>query len=170
MAFDLVDYNGENGGMRINHPGADLSLVVLFGSVYDSHRPRRRRHRHDQMTMAATSTRSSRLLIPANHTVIQRRRMKRSPIFFDLHDLHHMHYHDNQCSHHRIDHCAWPQCNLSCPKIHNPFTGEEMDFIDLLMQFGLDLSSVADALDMDMLSLQTMDHAKLLRILTRDPL
>ena len=76
-----------------------------------------------------------------------------------------MEYHDNQCSHHRIDHCAWPQCNFSSPKIRNPFTGEEMDFIDLLMQFGLDLSSIANALNMDLPTLQAMDHDVLLKLL-----
>ena len=81
--------------------------------------------------------------------------------------MHHMRYHDNQCSHHRLDHCAWPQCNLSCPKIHNPFTGEELDFIDLLLQFGLDLSSIANALGMDLPTLQTMDHDLLLQMLTQ---
>ena len=94
-------------------------------------------------------------------------RNRRSILYFDDHDIHHMKYHDNQCNHHRLDHCAWPQCNLSCPKIHNPFTGEEMDFIDLLLQFGLDLSSIANALGMDLPTLQTMDHDVLLQLLTQ---
>jgi hypothetical protein len=126
---------------------------------------RRRRNRDDQRL---PDDPSNQYLTSNNYDLNRRRRVKRSTIFFDLHDLHHMHYHENQCSHHKIDHCAWPQCNLSCPKIHNPFTGEEMDFIDLLMQFGLDLSSIADALDMDLVTLQTMDHGRLLRLLTRE--
>lgn len=87
----------------------------------------------------------------------------RRSLWFDQHDIHHIEYHENQCNHHRLDHCAWPQCNLSCPKIHNPFTGEEMDFIDLLLQFGLDLTSIANALGMDLPTLQSMDHDLLLR-------
>lgn len=88
-------------------------------------------------------------------------------MLFDQHDMHHMRYHDNLCQHHRLDHCAWPQCNLACPKLRNPFTGDEMDFIDLLMQFGIDLSSIAEALGMDVATLQSMDHDLLLRLLIR---
>lgn len=73
----------------------------------------------------------------------------------------------NKCSHYLIDTCAWPQCNFNCPKIRNPFTGEDMDFIDLLMQFGLDLSSIADALGMDMQTLQSMDHNLLMQLLAQ---
>ena len=91
----------------------------------------------------------------------------RSTVLHNQHALHNMRMHDQQCSHHIIDHCAWPQCNLSCPKIYNPFTGEDMDFIDLLLQFGLDLSSIASALQMDLETLQTMDHGQLLQLLTR---
>ncbi|XP_064596802.1 palmitoleoyl-protein carboxylesterase notum1'-like [Liolophura sinensis] len=71
------------------------------------------------------------------------------------------------CKHHLIDSCAWPQCNFSCPKLRNPFTDEEMDFIDLLMQFGLDVSSIANALGMDMETLQSMDHDVLMQMLTQ---
>ena len=94
-------------------------------------------------------------------------RTKRAVLFFDQHDMHNMKYHDNLCTHYRVDQCAWPQCNLSCPKIHNPFTGEEMDFIDLLLQFGLDLSSIANALGMDLPTMQSMDHDRLLKLLTQ---
>lgn len=27
------------------------------------------------------------------------------------------------CQHRLIERCSWPQCNHSCPKLHNPFTG-----------------------------------------------
>jgi len=43
-----------------------------------------------------------------------------------------------------------------------------MDFVDLLMQFGLDLSAIAAALGVDLATLQNMDHAELLRLLTED--
>jgi len=43
-----------------------------------------------------------------------------------------------------------------------------MDFVDLLIQFGLDLSSVADALGVDVATLQNMDHTELMKILTED--
>ena len=73
----------------------------------------------------------------------------RRALIFDEHDVHHMEHHKNRCSHHRIDHCAWPQCNPTCPKIYHPVTMAEMDFMDLFMQFGLDTSAIADALDLE---------------------
>lgn len=67
----------------------------------------------------------------------------------------------------RLERCSWPQCNHSCPKLHNPFTGEEMDFIELLKSFGLDMESVANALGIDMQTLNNMDHSELLNLLTQ---
>lgn len=29
-----------------------------------------------------------------------------------------------QCHRHHVERCSWPQCNPSCPKLHNPFTGK----------------------------------------------
>nr|CAG4642376.1 EOG090X02ZJ [Evadne anonyx] len=71
------------------------------------------------------------------------------------------------CQHRLVDRCTWPQCNRACPKLHNPFTGEEMDFIQLLKSFGLDMSSVANALGIDMHTLNNMDHDVLLHLLTQ---
>lgn len=76
--------------------------------------------------------------------------------------------HCNQDCHFRmIERCTWPQCNHSCPKLHNPFTGEEMDFIELLKSFGLDMKSVANALGIDIHTLNSMDHEELLNLLTQ---
>ncbi|XP_050515661.1 palmitoleoyl-protein carboxylesterase NOTUM [Diabrotica virgifera virgifera] len=72
-----------------------------------------------------------------------------------------------RCIHRRLERCSWPQCNHSCPKLHNPFTGEEMDFIELLKSFGLDMNSVADALGIDIQTLNNMDHSELLNLLTQ---
>jgi hypothetical protein len=47
------------------------------------------------------------------------------------------------------------------------FPGEEMDFIQLLKSFGLDMSSVANALGIDMHTLNNMDHDVLLHLLTQ---
>nr|CAG4643802.1 EOG090X02ZJ [Lepidurus arcticus] len=75
---------------------------------------------------------------------------------------------DSECQSSRlIDHCSWPQCNRGCPKLHNPITGEEMDFIQLLKSFGLDMSSVANALGIDLHTLTNMDHDLLLHLLTQ---
>ncbi|XP_026671001.1 palmitoleoyl-protein carboxylesterase NOTUM [Ceratina calcarata] len=71
------------------------------------------------------------------------------------------------CHFRLIERCTWPQCNHSCPKLHNPFTGEEMDFIELLKSFGLDMKSVANALGIDIQTLNTMDHEELLNLLTQ---
>ncbi|KAK6631709.1 hypothetical protein RUM43_013773 [Polyplax serrata] len=72
-----------------------------------------------------------------------------------------------KCQYHLIERCTWPQCNHSCPKLHNPFTGEEMDFIDLLKSFGMDMASVANALGIDIHTLNNMGHAELLNLLTQ---
>ncbi|XP_066583261.1 palmitoleoyl-protein carboxylesterase NOTUM [Prorops nasuta] len=71
------------------------------------------------------------------------------------------------CQFRLIERCTWPQCNHSCPKLHNPFTGEEMDFIELLKSFGLDMKSVANALGIDIHTLNSMDHDELLNLLTQ---
>ena len=46
------------------------------------------------------------------------------------------------------------------------FAGEEMDFLELLKSFGLDMGSVAAALGIDMSALQNMDQDVLLHLLT----
>ena len=51
-----------------------------------------------------------------------------SAVSFNEHDFHRLIVHENSCSHHLIDHCDFPQCNTLCPKMRNPFTGDEMDF------------------------------------------
>ncbi|XP_029679290.1 palmitoleoyl-protein carboxylesterase NOTUM [Formica exsecta] len=71
------------------------------------------------------------------------------------------------CHFRMIERCTWPQCNHSCPKLHNPFTGEEMDLIELLKSFGLDMKSVANALGIDIHTLISMDQEKLVNLLTQ---
>jgi hypothetical protein len=44
--------------------------------------------------------------------------------------------------------------------------GEEMDFLELLKSFGLDMGSVASALGIDMAALNNMDQEVLLHLLT----
>ena len=36
---------------------------------------------------------------------------------------HHQQPHQQQCPQKHVDTCSWPQCNRSCPKLHNPLTG-----------------------------------------------
>lgn len=44
--------------------------------------------------------------------------------------------------------------------------GEEMDFLELLKSFGLDMASVATALGIDIATLNNMDKDVLLHLLT----
>lgn len=73
----------------------------------------------------------------------------------------------SQCHYRLLERCSWPQCNHSCPRLHNPFTGEEMDFLELLKSFGLDMESVANALGIDLITLNSMDQTELLNLLTQ---
>jgi len=69
-------------------------------------------------------------------------------------------------SHRRlIDECSWPQCNPSCPRIRNPFNGQEMDFFDLFTQFGLNVADLAKDSNVDVATLQSLDHGQLLQLL-----
>ncbi|XP_062542705.1 palmitoleoyl-protein carboxylesterase NOTUM [Armigeres subalbatus] len=72
-----------------------------------------------------------------------------------------------KCSLRLLERCSWPQCNHSCPTLTNPLTGEEMKFLELLASFGLDMEAVATALGLDMQTLNNMDHAELVNLLTQ---
>lgn len=72
-----------------------------------------------------------------------------------------------RCSLRLLERCSWPQCNHSCPALTNPLTGEEMRFLELLTSFGLDIEAVATALGIDMQTLNNMDHAELVNLLTQ---
>ena len=50
--------------------------------------------------------------------------------------------------------------------IYTIVSGEEMDFLDLLKSFGLDMRSVASALGIDEAALNNMDPDVLLHLLT----
>ncbi|XP_055944933.1 palmitoleoyl-protein carboxylesterase notum1-like isoform X1 [Argiope bruennichi] len=96
-----------------------------------------------------------------------RSRDKRSLFPEDLRVRHRWTLHEDLCYHWLVDECSWPQCNRACPRLHDPFTGEELDFIELLKSFGLDMSSVANALGIDLVTLNDMDHDTLLQLLTQ---
>ncbi|GFS74372.1 palmitoleoyl-protein carboxylesterase NOTUM [Nephila pilipes] len=96
-----------------------------------------------------------------------RSRDKRSLFPEDLRVRHRWTLHEDLCYHWLVDECTWPQCNRACPRLHDPFTGEELDFIELLKSFGLDMSSVANALGIDLVTLNDMDHDTLLQLLTQ---
>ncbi|RWS28763.1 palmitoleoyl-protein carboxylesterase NOTUM-like protein [Leptotrombidium deliense] len=94
-------------------------------------------------------------------------RLKRSKERKHGHDRHRWLLHEDLCDHHLIDSCSWPQCNRGCPRLHNPFTGEEVDFKELLRSFGFDMSSVANAFGVDEKSLHEMDQETLFQLLTQ---
>lgn len=72
-----------------------------------------------------------------------------------------------RCSLRLLERCSWPQCNHSCPALTNPLTGEEVRFLELLSSFGLDIEAVATALGIDMQTLNNMDQAELVNLLTQ---
>lgn len=93
---------------------------------------------------------------------------------------HHKNHENRRMSHHRkkiaepercslrlLERCSWPQCNHSCPALTNPLTGEEVRFLELLTSFGLDIEAVATALGIDMQTLNNMDQAELINLLTQ---
>ena len=51
-------------------------------------------------------------------------------------------------------------------KMNIVISGEEMDFLELLESFGLDMKSVAHALGIDISTLNNMDKDVLLHLLT----
>ncbi|KAK7605237.1 hypothetical protein V9T40_007095 [Parthenolecanium corni] len=73
----------------------------------------------------------------------------------------------NTCSHRLLERCSWPQCNHYCPKLQNPVTGEELDLLELLKSFGLDMMNVATALGVDIHTLNNMGQRELISLLTQ---
>lgn len=71
------------------------------------------------------------------------------------------------CRRRLIDSCEWPQCNSSCPKLVNPLTGVEVDVVDLLVQLGIDPTTFANTLGIDIHRLHTMSHDKLIQKLAQ---
>lgn len=110
-----------------------------------------------------------------HHQRHRRRRMSTSGITVDVHGIHQAQQHSTAgrvrcCGHRRIDSCSWPQCNRSCPRVRNPFTGEEIDLVELLtVQFGVDVSALARTVGVDRTALLNMDHSELIRLLVRSP-
>lgn len=115
-------------------------------------------------------TRTNRLPPFPTHLIFQQFNMCKKYNTFSFADLrvrHRWTLHEDLCYHWLVDECSWPQCNRACPRLHDPFTGEELDFIELLKSFGLDMASVASALGIDMVTLNDMDHDTLLQLLTQ---
>ncbi|KAL3882516.1 hypothetical protein ACJMK2_028852 [Sinanodonta woodiana] len=66
--------------------------------------------------------------------------------------------HSGSCSHHLIDNCPLPQCNCSCPKYRNKYTGTEIDFFKLFIRYGIDKKELSDLLGISLSTLESMDH------------
>ena len=72
----------------------------------------------------------------------------------------------SSCQIHLVDTCSWPHCNPTCPKLSNPETGQEIDFLTLLRSFGLDLNKLAKALGVNVATLNGMERQDLLHLLS----
>ena len=66
-------------------------------------------------------------------------------------------HHGGNCYHHLIDSCPLPQCNTSCPKYVDRFTGAEMDFFKMFIRYGIDRKELAEMLGQDVGSVSKMD-------------
>ncbi|XP_060589837.1 palmitoleoyl-protein carboxylesterase NOTUM-like isoform X2 [Ruditapes philippinarum] len=79
---------------------------------------------------------------------------------------HRRHQHPSgSCFHHLIDSCPLPQCNASCPKYRNRFTGDEMDFFRMFIRYGIDKKDIASLLGKDVSVIQRMDDSTLTRLI-----
>ncbi|XP_077977054.1 palmitoleoyl-protein carboxylesterase notum1-like [Glandiceps talaboti] len=83
----------------------------------------------------------------------------------DSHDKHQYLVHHNRCHHHLIDNAPCPQCNPTCPKLINPFTEEEMEFLPFLKLMGFDLSGLARHLGLDAHTLALMDPSVVMEMM-----
>ncbi|XP_070569115.1 palmitoleoyl-protein carboxylesterase notum1-like isoform X2 [Ptychodera flava] len=86
----------------------------------------------------------------------------------DFHEKHRYRVHHNQCHHHLIDNAPCPQCNPTCPKLLNPLTQEEMEFLPFLKLMGFDLSGLARQLGLDTQSLALMDPNIVMEMMNRN--
>ncbi|KAL4233887.1 hypothetical protein ACF0H5_008560 [Mactra antiquata] len=69
------------------------------------------------------------------------------------------------CFHHLIDSCPLPQCNKSCPKYRNRFTGDEMDFFRMFIRYGIDKNDIASLLGKDISVINRMDDNTLTQLI-----
>ncbi|XP_065352849.1 palmitoleoyl-protein carboxylesterase NOTUM [Cloeon dipterum] len=74
---------------------------------------------------------------------------------------------NGQCKFRDFQSCSWPQCSLTCPKLYNPYTGEGIDFLDLLKSFGMSMDTMLNAFGVDEDTLHNMEHKDLLNMLTQ---
>ncbi|KAG0444724.1 hypothetical protein HPB47_013460 [Ixodes persulcatus] len=127
------------------------------------HRHRRKgSNRNNARRASAAATAAA-----AAAALADRRGRQSSPRPDSRHVQHRWRLHEDLCKHWLMDSCTWPQCNRHCPRMLNPLTGQEVDFLDLLRSFGLDMAAVALALGVDQKALGAMDHDTLLQLLTQ---
>lgn len=165
MLADIANLNNRKKTKRLcrNHIKKNQNGFeeIILTDVPLTNEKKRRKHKNKNKKMLNTDQLQKNANGKKNGTTTERPRPQRSLLKVQRKAF------SNDCSHRRLERCSWPQCNHSCPKLHNPITGEEMDFIELLKSFGLDMESVAKALGIDMTTLNNMDHAELLNLLTQ---
>ncbi|XP_076373441.1 palmitoleoyl-protein carboxylesterase notum1-like isoform X2 [Tachypleus tridentatus] len=134
-------------------------------------RRRRRRRRRKQCNRENREKRKNRKCKKKrkkkNEMKYRQSRETRSFFLKDLNLQHRWTLHEDLCHHWLLDDCTWPQCNRHCPPLRDPYTGEEKELIELLKSFGLEMGSVADALEIDPKTLAEMDGDKLRLLLTQ---
>ncbi|XP_038048060.1 palmitoleoyl-protein carboxylesterase notum1'-like isoform X1 [Patiria miniata] len=70
-----------------------------------------------------------------------------------------------KCQQRLLDHATCPHCNPHCPKMRNPFTDEDMEFLSFMRLFGLDLSALAEQMGLDERALSMVDPAVAMQVL-----
>ncbi|KAH3738687.1 hypothetical protein DPMN_045327 [Dreissena polymorpha] len=76
-------------------------------------------------------------------------------------------YPTGSCFHHLIDSCPLPQCNASCPKYRNRYTGDEMDFLRMFIRYGIDRKEIAELIGQDVSVVENMDDNTLTRLILK---
>ncbi|XP_018334994.1 palmitoleoyl-protein carboxylesterase NOTUM isoform X2 [Agrilus planipennis] len=157
QTYELANVTKDNVTVKYEEENSRLKQLDTNKRRKNKKRKRRRNKRRRDKNQQQNSSANS----AANQPLLQTSRSERSVLRSQKHPR------SRPCHDRLLERCSWPQCNRSCPRLHNPFTGEEMDFIDLLKSFGLDMENVADALGIDLPTLNNMDHGDLLNMLTQ---
>ncbi|XP_053209032.1 palmitoleoyl-protein carboxylesterase notum1-like isoform X2 [Panonychus citri] len=149
-SIQSLAYLSDNTNRTVN---SDVNLNILSNSSYSKKKNGKRRHnkKHKKRQQQSQETIRSKRLAARNE-----RRLRLSKL-----------ENKSQCRFNHIDSCSWPQCNSGCPKLHNPFTGEEVNFLELLKSYGFNLMAVAQALGLEPKALNEMDDGALLQLFHR---
>lgn len=68
------------------------------------------------------------------------------------------------CSMRHVEMCSWPQCNHSCPKLHNPFTGKHQFLSGVGYKYNRMISPLLDTRTVTLTTLREGEGALLARL------